>query len=69
MRLRAGAYSVLERRTIEVLSVAARESTPVPRPVAEVPMFAARFVPRVAVEPELERAIDALCYTAQEEEA
>jgi hypothetical protein len=64
MRLKAGAFAVLELDISEVLSVAGRDSAPVARPLLEVPIFSRRFLPRVAVTAELERAIDALGYTA-----
>jgi len=52
---------------VEVLSVVAHDSALVARPTAEVPIFSRRYRPSVAVAPELERAIDALCFTAQDE--
>jgi hypothetical protein len=68
MRLRAGAFAVLEAQMVEVLAVSVHASAPVARPVAEVPLFSRRFLPRVAVALEFERAIDSLCFTAQSEE-
>lgn len=68
MRLRAGAFAVLELDIAEVLSVAGRDLARVARPVLEVLIFSRRFLPRVAVTPELKRAIDTLGYTASLEE-
>ena len=68
MRLRAGAFAVLELNIDDVVSVAVRASAPVARPVLEVPAFSRRFLPRVVVAPELERAIQAICFTASDEE-
>ena len=67
LRLRAGAFGVLELRVDEVVSVEARESEPVPRPTREVPMFASWFEPRVALSPELESQISAMCFTAEDQ--
>jgi hypothetical protein len=66
MRLRAGALAVLELQVVEVLSVAVHEAARVARPVAEVPLFSRRFLPRVALASELGQAIDALCFTASD---
>ncbi|HEX8700482.1 MAG TPA: hypothetical protein VF815_16655 [Myxococcaceae bacterium] len=62
--LRAGEFGVLELRIDEVLSVDARETGLLPRPVREVPMFASWFEPRVKVSPELESQIRDMCFTA-----
>jgi hypothetical protein len=68
MRLRAGSLAVLEQQIVEVLSVAVHDSAPVPRPALEVPIFSQRFLPRAAVSPELERAIEAMCFIARDDE-
>ena len=64
LRLRAGAFGVLELDVDEVHSVAVRDAEPLPRPTRELPMFATWFAPRVAVAPELEEQIEALSFTA-----
>lgn len=64
MRLRAGAFAVLEHNVDDVVSVAVRASAPLARPLLEVPSFARWFRPRVMVAPDLERAIEAICFTA-----
>lgn len=68
MRLRAGAFAVLELHFDEVVSVAVRASTPLARPELQVSSFSRRFLPRVVVGPELEHAIEATCFEAAEED-
>lgn len=68
LRLRAGAFGVVELDVREVLAVDAREAAPVPRPTREVPMFASWFEPRVKVSPDLEAQIRAMCFTAKDED-
>lgn len=53
LRLRAGAFAVLDLRLDEVLSV-------------EGPMFASWFEPRVLLAGELEAQVRALCFTAED---
>jgi hypothetical protein len=67
LRLRAGPFGVLELKVDEVVSVEVRSSEPAPRPTREVPMFASWFEPRVALSPELESQVRALCFTAEGE--
>ncbi|WP_375757280.1 hypothetical protein [Corallococcus exercitus] len=67
LRLRAGAFGVLQARFEEVLSVDVRDAEPLPQPTREVPMFANGFQPRVRVPPELESRIQALGFTAEDE--
>ncbi len=55
---------MLEHTVDELVSVAVRASEPLARPMVEVPIFARWFRPRVMVAPDLERAIEALCFTA-----
>jgi hypothetical protein len=64
LRLRAGAFGVLELHIDEVVSVTARETEPMPRPTRKVPMFATWFEPRVRLPLELESQIRAMCITA-----
>lgn len=69
LRLRAGAFAVLDLEIDEVLSVEEHASEPLPRPTREVPMFASWFEPRVQLPPELEAQVRAMCFTAEDEDA
>lgn len=66
LRLRAGAFGVLDQVIDEVVAVHAVDSEPIPRPTREVPMFASWFAPRVTVSSELDAKIRALSFTAAE---
>jgi hypothetical protein len=63
LRLRAGAYGVLDGKFFEVVSVTVRDSEPLPRPTHAAPMFTTLFEPRVRVTPELLEKIRAACIT------
>jgi hypothetical protein len=67
LRLRAGTFAVLDLHVFEVIAVNVRESTPLPRPTHQVPMFATWLEPRVTVPPDIESQIRALCYTSTDE--
>jgi hypothetical protein len=64
MRLRAGAFVVIEQRVYEILSVDVRETEPLSRPTREVPIFASWYEPRLKVSPDLESQIRATSFTA-----
>jgi len=67
MRLRAGAFSVLEVEVDEVLSVDVQETEPLPRPTRELPMFAVGFEPRVRVSRALESQIRDMGFVVEDE--
>jgi len=69
LRLRAGAFGVLDIQIDEVIAVIARESSARPRPTRELPMFSNGYEPRVEVSPALDAEIRAMSFTADLEEA
>ncbi|HYQ04043.1 MAG TPA: hypothetical protein VER96_35460 [Polyangiaceae bacterium] len=68
LKLRAGAFAVVEMKILEVVSVDMCEAAPLPRPMREVPMFASMLEPRVEVSPELAVRIREMCFVASDEE-
>lgn len=67
--LRAGEYAAVDLDVDEVLAVEEEAGPCRERPTREVPMFASRFEPRVAVPDELAAEIAALDFTAEDEES
>ena len=64
LKLRSGAFGVLEIELTEVLQVEIREGELIPRPNHPVPMFSCWCEPRVRLPTETEAEIRALSYTA-----
>jgi hypothetical protein len=64
LKLRVGAFGVLDIEPTEVVEVEMREAESIPRPDHPVPMFSCWFEPRVRLPTEIESQIRALSYAA-----